>query len=73
MKDAQVPRKSETNVQVIYVINAWNPYDFLRMNYVLNSLSDSLYNVYTIMKKAKELCVSLYQKYKTDEANAKLS
>ena len=46
--------KGDTDIQVINGINAWNHSDFLRRNYALNGLSDSLYNIYTENKKAKE-------------------
>ena len=40
-------------------------------NYVMNGLSDSLYNVYIRKKIAKELCESLDRKYKTEDASTK--
>ena len=40
-------------------------------NYVVNTLTDSLYNVYTYKKTAKELWESLYLKYKTKDVKAK--
>ncbi|RVX19809.1 hypothetical protein CK203_005258 [Vitis vinifera] len=40
-------------------------------NYVMNGLADSLYNVYSDKKTAKELWESLDRKYKTEDAGAK--
>ena len=36
----------ERNIQVINVVDAWKHFDFLCRNYVMNVLTDSLYNVY---------------------------
>ena len=41
------------------------------INYVMNVLTDSLYNVYTDKKTAKELWESLDRKYKIEDAKAK--
>ena len=38
---------------------------------MLNSLSDSLYNVYSMKKSAKELWESLDKKYKTEDVGTK--
>ena len=46
-------------------------YDFLSRNYVVNGLHDSLYNVYSTIKTAKELWESLDRKYKYEDAGAK--
>nr|CAN76029.1 hypothetical protein VITISV_016069 [Vitis vinifera] len=52
-------------------IDAWKHSDFLCRNYVMNGLADSLYNVYSDKKTAKELWESLDRKYKTEDAGAK--
>ncbi|KAH9768531.1 hypothetical protein KPL71_011635 [Citrus sinensis] len=67
-EDAPKPKEGETNVQVASAIDAWHHYDFLCKNYVMNGLSDSLYNVYIGKKTAKKLWESLDQKYKTEDA-----
>ena len=68
-EDANVCPK--TDVQAASAIDAWNHSDFLCRNYVLNGLTDSLYNVYSEKKTAKELWQSLERKYKTEDAGAK--
>ena len=70
-KDAPKPKEGETDIQVSSAINAWHHYDFLCKNYVMNGLSDSLYNVYIRKKAAKELWESLDWKYKTEDAGTK--
>ena len=41
------------------------------MNYVMNGLADSLYNIYNYKKTTKELLESLNQKYKIEDVGAK--
>ena len=48
-------KEDERDIQVISVVDAWKHYDFLCRNYVMNALTDSLYNVYTYKKTANEL------------------
>ncbi|KAB2610477.1 DNA polymerase zeta catalytic subunit-like [Pyrus ussuriensis x Pyrus communis] len=45
--------------------------DFKRWNYILNSLDDNLYDIYSLCKTAKELWESLEKKYKIDDAGSK--
>ncbi|KAL2486766.1 zinc knuckle (CCHC-type) family protein [Abeliophyllum distichum] len=59
------------DIQAVSIVEAWKYSDFLCQNYVMNGLTDSLYNVYTTMKTAKELWESLDRKYKTKDAGAK--
>ncbi|KAL2541592.1 Uncharacterized protein Adt_02570 [Abeliophyllum distichum] len=51
--------QSEGNIQDVSAIEAWKHSDFLCCNYVINGLTDSLYNVYSTIKMAKELWESL--------------
>ena len=44
-------KQDERDIQVISVVDAWKHSDFLCRNYVMNALTDSLYNVYTDKKK----------------------
>ena len=69
-KEAPKLKEYERDIQVISVVDAGKHYDFLCRNYV-NALTDSLYNVYTDKKTAKELWESLYLKYKTEDVKAK--
>ncbi|XP_047320211.1 uncharacterized protein LOC124924182 [Impatiens glandulifera] len=63
--DANVHPK--VDVQAASAIDAWHHSDFLCRNYVLNGLSDSLYNVYSEKNTAKEH----ERKYKTEDAGVK--
>ena len=70
-KEAPKLKEDEPDIQVISVVDAWKHSDFLCRNYVMNALTDSLYNVYTDKKTAKELWESLDRKYKTEDVGAK--
>ncbi|KAL5551068.1 hypothetical protein UlMin_001244 [Ulmus minor] len=59
------------DIQAISAVDAWKHLDFLCRNYVLNGLTDSLYNVYSDKKMAKELWESLDRKYKSEDAGSK--
>ena len=48
-------KEDECDIQVISAVDAWKHFDFLCGNYVMNALTDSLYNVYTDKKTTKEL------------------
>ena len=61
----------ETDKEKLVVVDAWNHSDFLCLNYVLNGLENTLYNVYSPLKTAKKLWDSLDKKYKTEDAGLK--
>ncbi|KAL5803299.1 hypothetical protein ACOSQ4_031604 [Xanthoceras sorbifolium] len=50
---------------------SWDDNDFLCKNYILNGLSDALYDYYNSNKSAKEIWGALQKKYDTEEAGAK--
>ena len=54
-EDASKLKEDEHDIQVISVVDAWKHYDSICRNYVMNSLTDSLYNVYSDKKTTKEL------------------
>ncbi|KAL5582150.1 hypothetical protein UlMin_014592 [Ulmus minor] len=56
---------------IVNAIDAWKHSDFLYRNYMLNGLTDSLYNIYSDKKTAKELWESLNRKYKSEDAGSK--
>ena len=70
-EDPPSVREDEVDAQAFHAVDAWKHSDFLCRNYVLNGLSDGLYNVYSSKKTAKELWESLDQKYKSEDAGAK--
>ncbi|KAL0392794.1 UNVERIFIED_CONTAM: hypothetical protein Sradi_2502200 [Sesamum radiatum] len=71
------PRKNieeilwESDIQKRVAIDAWGHGDFLCRNYILNGLSDTLYNVYSSATTARALWESLKKKYKTEDAGLK--
>ena len=70
-EEAPKLKEEERDIQVIGAMDAWKHSDFLCRNYVMNALTDSLYNVYTDKKTDKELWESLDRKYKIEDAGAK--
>ena len=64
-------KEDNHDIQAISAIDVWKHSNFLRKNYVMNGLADSLYNVYFDKKTAKELWESLDRKYKTKDIGAK--
>ncbi|KAE8736163.1 UPF0481 protein [Hibiscus syriacus] len=70
--DPPTIREDEVDAATTFnITKAWKHSDFLCHNYILNGLSDALYEVYNVKKKAKELWESLDHKYKTEDAGAK--
>ena len=61
----------ETDKDKLTAVDAWNHFDFLCRNYVLNGQENTLYNVYSPLKTAKELWDSLDKKYKSEDAGLK--
>ena len=55
IEDVAKIKEDEHDIQDISVVDAWKHFDFLCKNYVMNSLTASLYNVYSDKKIAKEL------------------
>ncbi|KAL5570103.1 hypothetical protein UlMin_026678 [Ulmus minor] len=70
-ENAPVLKDDEQDIQAVSAVDAWKHSDFLCRNYVLNGLTDSLYNVYSDKKTAKELWESLDRKYKSEDAGSK--
>ena len=54
-EDTPKLKEDEHDFQVISVVDAWKHSDFQCRNYVMNALTDSLYNVYSDKKTTKEL------------------
>ena len=70
-EDAPVCSENEADIQVVAAVDAWKHSNFLCKNYILNGLDNTLYNVYSPIKKARELWESLDRKYKTEDAGMK--
>ena len=70
-ENASKLKEDEHNIQVISVVDAWKHSDFMCRNYVMNALTDSLYNVYQDKKTTKEIWESLNRLYKTEDAGVK--
>lgn len=70
-EDAPKLKEDESDVQLVSAVQAWNHSDFLCRNYIMNCLSDSLYNVYSVLKTSKALWDSLDRKYRTEDAGTK--
>ena len=60
-------KEDERDIQVISVVDAWKHSDYLCTNYVINTLTDFLYNKYSYKNIAKELWESLDLKYKIED------
>ena len=69
--DAPVCSENEANRHVVATVDAWKHCIFLRKNYILNGLDNTLYNVYSPIKTAREMWESLDGKYKTEDARMK--
>ena len=48
-------KENKTDRQVVAAVEAWKHANFLCINYILNGLDNTLYNVYSSIKTAKEL------------------
>ena len=70
-EDVPKLKKDECDIQVINGVDAWKHSNFVCKNYVMNALTDSLYNVCLDKKTTKDLWESLDLKYKTEDARAK--
>ena len=54
-KNAPKLKEDEHDIQDISVVDSWKHSDFLSKNYVMNALTDSLYNVYSDKKTTNDL------------------
>ena len=70
-EDAPTLKEGETDKQIVETIEAWKHSNFLCKNYILNWLNNTMYNVYSQVKTAKELWESLAKKYKIEDAGMK--
>nr|XP_048330637.1 uncharacterized protein LOC125422606 [Ziziphus jujuba var. spinosa] len=60
----------ESDRETLMAVDAWNNFDYLYQNYILNDLSDALYGVYCGTKLTKELWETLDRKYKIKNAGS---
>ena len=68
IKPTQVDPPSAENTKEIA---NWDSDDFLCKNYILNALSDDLYDYYSSFKTEKDVWDALQKKYDTEEAGSK--
>ena len=54
-EDAPVCSENGADRQVVAAVDAWKHSVFLCKNYILNGLDNTLYNVYSPIKMAREL------------------
>ncbi|XP_028074665.1 uncharacterized protein LOC114277046 [Camellia sinensis] len=69
-EDPPVVEENEQDKQKLMALDTWKQLDFLCLNYVLNGLADSLFNVFYAKKSVKELWNAL-DKYETEDVGAK--
>ncbi|XP_070660616.1 uncharacterized protein [Malus domestica] len=69
----KAPKSNENPMmkETVMATEAWNHSEFCCRNYILNSLDDNLYDIYSLCKTAKELWESLEKKYKIDDVSSK--
>ncbi|KAL0298967.1 UNVERIFIED_CONTAM: hypothetical protein Sradi_6556500 [Sesamum radiatum] len=70
-EEVPVVSEGETDTPKRAAMNAWGHGDFLCRNYILNDLSDTLYNMYSSTTTARALWESLKKKYKIEDADLK--
>ncbi|XP_051121200.1 uncharacterized protein LOC127244760 [Andrographis paniculata] len=71
MEDAPVVPEGSSEEQKAQILKAWKRSNFMCKNYVLNGLSDSLYNVYRHALTPKQLWETLEKKYIIEDASTK--
>ncbi|KZV45391.1 hypothetical protein F511_05555 [Dorcoceras hygrometricum] len=64
-------KEGEQNAESVSAVEAWNHSDFLCRNYVLNGLSDALYNVFCEKKRPRNCGNPLIGSIKSEDAEAK--
>ncbi|KAM2175380.1 hypothetical protein ACFX1Q_034795 [Malus domestica] len=67
----KAPEEGDILAEILQAIEAWTHSEFLCRNYILNALDDSLYDVYSSYKIAKELWEFLDKKFKSEVASSK--
>ncbi|XXG47919.1 hypothetical protein AAC387_Pa02g2483 [Persea americana] len=70
-QDAPALKEDETNKKVVDAVDALKHAYFICRNYIPNGVDNTLYNVYCLLKTAKELWDSLDNKYKTEDVGMK--
>ena len=65
-KGPELPIESDIPGEIVKASEAWTQNEFLCKNYILNTLDDSLYDVYHICQTPKQFWESLEKKYKSE-------
>ncbi|XP_023763186.1 uncharacterized protein LOC111911665 [Lactuca sativa] len=63
--------EGQADAQSMNAVDAWKHSEFMCRNYMLNGLTDALYNVYCKVATPKEVWESLERKHKTEDAGTK--
>ena len=71
MEDPPTKNDDEQDRDYLITREAWNNSDYLCRHYVMNCLSDSLYDLYSMKKSAKELWSPCTRNIKTEDTGAK--
>nr|GEV38710.1 zinc finger, CCHC-type [Tanacetum cinerariifolium] len=61
----------DATIEAIRIRAKWENDDYICRGHILNGMSDSLFDVYTNIESAKELCDSLKSKYMSDDSSSK--
>ncbi|XP_070007753.1 uncharacterized protein [Nicotiana sylvestris] len=67
-EEPPVPTADMPDNEKFMIVKAWKQANFLCKGYILSTLEDDLYNVYSAMNTSKELWDALEMKYKTEDA-----
>lgn len=70
-KDPPDLQEGANNQEFVIALDVWKHSDFLCNNYIVNGLDNTLYGVYSAMKSAKELWISLGGGYKAKKSERK--
>nr|GEU69216.1 hypothetical protein [Tanacetum cinerariifolium] len=60
----------DATVEAIRIKAKWETDDYIRRGYILNGMSDSLFDVYTIVESAKELWDSFESNYMAEDSSS---
>lgn len=65
------PSNEQSDKETLMAVDAWKDSDYLYQNYIVNGLSNALYEMYCSTKTTKKLWKILDRKYKTENVGTK--